>query len=315
MSAAATPSQIESPARWKADLALAATALIWGTTFVVVKHAVASMSTMYFLALRFGFASLCTAILFRPAFRRAASHPDQRRQLAAGLGYGALTGVLLWGGYAFQTDGLKYTSAGNSGFLTGFYIVLVPLLSAAIYRRWPRLIEFTGVLIATGGMVVLTLPSISTGFRMNRGDVLTIACAVCYSFHLLTLGHFSKRYSFEPLALGQLAATAVLSALALFVEPPVAHWNPSLLAAILGTGFFATTLTFALQTWGQRYTTATRAALIFSLEPVFALATAVLIGGEMLTRYSVIGGCLILSGILLVELKTPAAGERPEPAE
>ena len=272
------------------------------------------MSAMYFLALRFAFASVCTAILFSPAFRRAASQRDQRTKLWAGLCAGALAGILLWGGYAFQTTGLKYTTAGNSGFLTGFYIVLVPLISAAVYRRWPRAIELAGIVIASTGMVVLTLPSLSSKFKMNRGDLLTIACAVCYSFHLLTLGHFSKRYSFEPLALGQLVATAVLSGLALFVQVPVAQWDLGLAVAILGTGFFATTLTFALQTWGQRYTTATRAALIFSLEPVFALATAVLVGGESLTAYSVIGGCLILAGILAVELKPPTVAIRPETA-
>jgi drug/metabolite transporter (DMT)-like permease len=315
VSTTATADPVQAPARWKADLALATTALVWGTTFVVVKQAVASMSTMYFLALRFGFGSVCTAILFRPALQRAASQSQQRHQLWSGLAYGGLTGILLWGGYALQTDGLKYTTAGNSGFLTGLYIVLVPLISAAVYRRWPRPVELGGILIASAGMAVLTLPSVRGGLHINRGDLLTIGCAVCYAFHLLTLGHFSKRYAFEPLALGQLAATALLSALALVVEPPVAHWNVPLVAAILGTGFFATTLTFALQTWGQRYTTATRAALIFSLEPVFALATAVVIGGELLTRYSVIGGCLILGGILLVELKPPAKGEHPEAAE
>lgn len=304
MSSAAVSEEIEALARWRADLALAVTAFIWGTTFVVVKKAVANMSVMYFLALRFGFASVCTALLFSPAFRRAAATRDSRRSFWRGLGYGGLTGVLLWAGYAFQTAGLKYTTAGNSGFLTGFYIVLVPLISAAIYRRWPRRIELAGVLVASVGMIVLTLPSVSSSFQMNRGDVLTIFCAVAYSFHLLTLGHFSKRESFETLALGQLCATALLSGFALLIEAPRAHWSWSLVGAILGTGFFATTLTFALQTWGQRYTTPTRAALIFSLEPVFALATAVAIGGERLTAYSLVGGCLVLSGILVVELRS-----------
>jgi drug/metabolite transporter (DMT)-like permease len=299
-------SSVESPPPWKADAALALTALIWGATFVAVKKAVGSMSTMYFLALRFGFASFCTAVLFRGAFQRATATEATRRQLWKGLRAGAITGVILWAGYSFQTYGLKYTTAGNSGFITGFYIVLVPLISAGIYRRWPRLLELGGIAIASAGMIVLTLPSLSAGFQMNRGDLLTVACAVAYSFHLLVLGYFSKRYSFEAVALGQIAATALLSTLALAAEPPVARWSRSLVLAILGTGFFATTLTFALQTWGQRYTTATRAALVFALEPVFALVTAVLIGGEALTIYSVLGGCLILGGILIVELK-PAA--------
>jgi drug/metabolite transporter (DMT)-like permease len=308
VNASAISSRVESAARWKADAALALTALIWGGTFVAVKTAVGSMSTMYFLALRFGFASLCTAILFQKAFQTAAaSGRETRRQLWSGLRAGAITGVVLWTGYALQTYGLKYTTAGNSGFITGLYIVLVPLISAAIYRRWPRVLELGGIAIASAGMIVLTLPSLAAGMHMNRGDLLTVACAVAYSFHLLALGYFSKRHSFEAVAFGQIAMTALLSTLALTAEAPVAHWNSSLVLAILGTGFFATTLAFALQTWGQRYTTATRAALIFSLEPVFALAVAALIGGEALTIYSVLGGCLILGGILIVELKPAAA--------
>jgi drug/metabolite transporter (DMT)-like permease len=138
---------------------------------------------------------------------------------------------------------------------------------------------------------------------MNRGDLLTVGCAVAYAFHLLTLGYVSKREFFEAVALGQIVMTSALSALALVIEPPLAKWSTGLVLAILGTGFFATALTFALQTWAQQYTSSTRAALIFALEPVFGLITAVLVGGERLTIYSVVGGGLILGGIVLVECR------------
>ncbi len=288
---------MSSPPRWKADAALATAALLWGATFVVVKGAIRDMSTMYFLAVRFTFGSVCMALLFQRALRTASP-----RQLWRGLRGGGIAGLFLWLGYGFQTNGLKYTTAGNSGFITGLYIVLVPLISAALYRRWPRLVEIAGIAIATAGMVVLTIPSVDRHFRINRGDLLTVGCAVAYAFHLLILGYFSKREYFEAVALGQIVVTAGLSAIALLFERPEAHWNVRLLLAIAGTGFFATALTFALQTWGQRYTTATRAAIIFALEPVFSLLTAVLVGGEPLTAYSVAGGCLILGSIFLVEL-------------
>lgn len=286
------------PPRWKADSALIAAALIWGTTFVVVQDAIRSISTMYFLALRFGLAAICLVILFHRPLRRAT-----RTQLWCGLRGGCIAGIALWLGYTFQTYGLKYTTAGNSGFITGLYVVLVPLISAAIYRRWPRLIELAGILIATAGMTVLTLPSLSRNLQINRGDLLTLICAVCYSFHLLLVGYFSQREVFEFVAIGQVAATAVFSALALFWEKPSVTWSIGLVLAIAGTAIFATGITFSLQTWAQQFTAATRAALIFALEPVFALATAVLAGEEALTVYSVAGGCLILGGILLVELK------------
>jgi drug/metabolite transporter (DMT)-like permease len=117
------------------------------------------------------------------------------------------------------------------------------------------------------------------------------------------LGYYSQREKFEAVALGQIACAALLSICSLTVEAPKADWNAGVVFAILLTAVFATAVAFALQTWGQQYTTATRTALIFALEPVIALATAVLAGGEKLTLAAVSGGSLILAGILTVELK------------
>jgi drug/metabolite transporter (DMT)-like permease len=198
---------------------------------------------------------------------------------------------------------LKYTGAGKSGFLTGLYIVLVPLISAAIFRRRPQAWEVVGIAAATFGMVLLTLPSIDGKFHVNRGDLLTLGCAVAFAFHLLLVGHYSQRERFEAVALGQIVCAALLSTISLAVEPPKAAWSVMVVFAIVLTAVFATALAFALQTWGQQYTSATRTALIFALEPVIALATAVLIGGERLTLAAVLGSGLILAGILAVELK------------
>ncbi len=211
--------------------------------------------------------------------------------------------MFLWLGYVLQTFGLKYTTAGNSGFLTGLYIVLVPLISACVYKRWPQVPELVGIAIATAGMVLLTLPSLDRNLHMNRGDLLTVGCAVAFAFHLLVLGYYSQRERFEAVALGQIACAAVLSALTLEIEPPRAVWSGAVIFAVVLTSLFATALAFALQTWGQQYTTPTRTALIFALEPVFALVTAVLAGGEALTLAAVCGGGLILAGIMTVELK------------
>jgi drug/metabolite transporter (DMT)-like permease len=293
----------KAPARWKADLALAFVALTWGSTFVVVKSALPHISTMYFLALRFALAAACMLAVFSPAFRNT-----QSSALWRGLRGGAVAGLLLWLGYVLQTAGLKYTTAGNSGFLTGLYIVLVPLVGAAVYRRWPQSWEVAGIAVAAAGMVVMTLPFVDARFRMNKGDMLTLACAVAFAFHLLVLGYYSRREQFQAVALGQIACAAALSSLCLSFEPPRASWSGGVIAALVLTAVFATAIAFALQTWGQQYTTATRTALIFALEPVFALVTAVAVGGERLTLSSVAGGTLILTGILAVELKpaTPA---------
>ena len=298
MSTGATQEVARPPARWQADLTLALVALIWGVTFVTVKRALNEISTMYFLAVRFGFASFFMLLFFGFRLRGIGS-----AQVWRGLHRGAVAGLFLWLGYVLQTFGLKYTSAGNSGFLTGLYIVLVPLISACLYRRWPQISELVGIAIATVGMALLTIPSLGRNPHVNRGDLLTIGCAVAFAFQILVLGYYSQRERFEAVALGQIVCAAVLSTLSLAIEPPRAVWSNSVIFAVILTSLFATALAFALQTWAQRYTTPTRTALIFALEPVFALITAVFAGGERLTLTAVFGGGLILAGIVAVEMK------------
>jgi drug/metabolite transporter (DMT)-like permease len=301
-STATQPVPIQHHSRWQADAALVTVAVIWGTTFVVVKQALADVSTVYFLFLRFSLASLCLVALFAPALRKMPV-----REITQGLSAGAGAGVFLWLGYILQTLGLKYTTAGNSGFLTGLYIVLVPLIGAAFLRRYPAGREILGILIATGGMSVMMLPSLTRNFTINRGDLLTLACAVAFAFHLLIVGYYSQRRKTEPLTLGQIGCAAVLSGCSLRLEPLHIVWSRAVWIAILLTAIFATAAAFALQTWAQRYTTPTRTALIFALEPVIALGTAAAIGGEPVTLYAASGGALILAGILVVELK-PSPG-------
>jgi len=297
-SAAAPTLSAKRHYRWQADAALVVVAIIWGSTFVVVKKALADISTLYFLFLRFSLATACLMLLFTPGFRRM-----RWPEIGRGLGGGAVAGLFLWLGYILQTMGLKYTSAGNSGFLTGLYIVLVPLIGSVVFRKRPGGREITGIAAAALGLVVMTLPSLAANFSMNRGDLLTVGCAVAFAFHLLSVGYYSQREKTQAVALGQIGCAAVLSGFALGIEPPHALWTRSVWFAIVLTAIFATAAAFALQTWAQRYTTPTRTALIFALEPVVALATAVSIGGEPLTLYAVAGGALILAGILAVELK------------
>jgi len=292
---------VNRAARWRADLALTFIAVVWGATFVLVKQALLDISTMYFLALRFGLASVSLLALFLPSFRRMPVPAFWR-----GLRGGAVAGGFLALGYVLQTFGLKYTSAGNAGFLTGLYIVLVPLLGAAVFRRWPQARELSGVLVATAGLVVLTLPSIGGGFSLkgfNRGDLLTVGCAIAFAGHLLVLGYYSQRERIEAVAIGQIACAAVLFGISLLVEPPKATWSQPVISALLVTGILGTAVAFATQTWAQQFTTATRTALIFALEPVVALLTAVLAGGEQLTTAAIVGGALILAGIVTVEIK------------
>jgi drug/metabolite transporter (DMT)-like permease len=269
----------------RAEAALVLNTLIWGSTFVVVKQALRDVSPVLFLALRFTLATVALLVLFR----RSWSHPRKPQWSLAG---GAIAGVFLFSGFAFQTIGLQFTTAPKSAFLTGLTIVMVPLLGALVYRKSPRAMEIGGVLLATCGMALMTLTAGT--LAINRGDLLTVCCAACYAAHILVLGRYSKEASFELLAIAQIAVSAILAwSLFRWLETP----------SIVITGLLATALAFTFQAWAQQHTTSTRTALIFTLEPLFAWITSYLLTGETLSPRAAGGAGLILAGVLAVEMK------------
>ncbi|MGO9892770.1 MAG: DMT family transporter, partial [Bryobacteraceae bacterium] len=190
--------------------------------------------------------------------------------------------------------------------------VMVPLLGAVVYRIRPQRSEVLGVLAAAVGLALMTLQGVTGSGFMNRGDLLTVVCALAFAAHIVTLGHFSEQVSFELLSVMQVGVAALWS-LVLFgwVEPPRWHWRPSVVYAILITGILATAMAFTIQAWAQQYTTSTRTALIYMLEPVFAVITSYLVAGEGLSARAAAGAGLILGGVLLVELKP--LNPRPHP--
>jgi len=159
-----------------------------------------------------------------------------------------------------------------------------------------------GLVAATAGTSLMTLEG-PIG-SMNRGDVLTLGCAVAFAGHIVTLGHFSEKTSFEALSVVQVGTAAVLAGLLFWwVEPARVAWRPGVVAAILVTGLLGTALAFTVQAWAQQYTSSARTALIFTLEPLFAWLTSYLFVGEGLSARAAAGAVLILGGVLLVELK------------
>jgi drug/metabolite transporter (DMT)-like permease len=277
---------------WRADLALVFNTIIWGSTFVLVKRALDDASALLFVAIRFSVATLVMCYVFRRRWTLRSGPPPG----------GILAGVCLFGGYAFQTLGLKLTTPSKAAFLTGLSVVMVPLLSSLVYRVYPHTSEAIGVLIATVGMGLMTLHGSAGGVAL--GDTLVILCALAFAAHIVVLGHYSKMATFEPLAVWQLGTTAVL-ALAGFwwIEKPFFHPSPMLWLALLVSSLLSTALAFTVQTWAQQVTTATRAALIFALEPVVAWLFAFVIMGERLPPKAVLGAVLILAGIVVAELK------------
>jgi drug/metabolite transporter (DMT)-like permease len=286
----------------KADLLLALCALIWGTTFVVVKDALADASVFVFLSLRFVLASALLLMLYR----------RELRKLDAGaFRAGALIGYLMFGGYAFQTAGLTLTTPSKSAFITGFFVVLVPLFLAGFGRRQISRWIWAGVAAAVAGLYFLSVPP--SGFSdLNIGDVLTLFCAALYALHIIAIGHYAPRHSGGVLVFLQVTTTAVLSMAAVPVfallawEAPRVAWTPGLIWAVLVTGVLATVFTFSAQVWAQRYASPSHAALLGTLEPVFAGLTSYVFAGERMGWRGLAGAGLILAGILVAELKGPA---------
>jgi len=284
--------------RGRAELALAGITVIWGTTFVIVKSALADVSTFLFLALRFSVAAIVLAFIYRKAVRRASLAP------------GLLAGALLFTAYVFQTMGLELTTPSKSAFLTGLSIPLVPLASSLVYRNKPRLVEVAGILVASVGMVLMTSPGLATAqWAVNKGDLLSFLCAVTFALHIVVIAHFSPIMGFESLAVIQVAVAAVAGlVLSPFAEPVRFHPTAGTVVAVLVTGLLATAVAFTTMAWAQQYTSATRAALIFALEPVVAWLTSFVLTGETLAFRGKVGAAAILAGILLVELTRSGRG-------
>jgi drug/metabolite transporter (DMT)-like permease len=281
----------------RAHLLLLMATFIWGATFLVIKEALADASPLTFNALRMTLA----AVLLIAVFHR------RLRQLPAGaLRAGIEVGTLMWLGYEFQTAGLAYTSASKSAFVTGFSVVLVPLLMAIFWRKRVNHFTLAGVGAALVGLYLLCVPS-GQGFSLasvNFGDLLTLGCAVAFAFQIIVLGNNAQRFDFAHLVPVEIAVCAAW----MLVSIPIAdrhgylRFTPRLMIALTITALLGTVACFLIQAWAQRFTPPTHTALIFSLEPVFAGLTSYLLIGERLGARAVLGGVLIVAGVIASEL-------------
>jgi drug/metabolite transporter (DMT)-like permease len=292
----------------KAHILLVLVTLIWGTTFVMVKQALVFASPLLFNAVRMLLATAFLAVIYR-------NHLS--RMTGPALRAGLLVGFFLFLGYAFQTTGLRLTTPSKSAFLTGVSTVLVPLMLVAIWRAHINPWRAAGILTAFVGLFFMTIPAgrsaIADFANVNLGDVLTILCALSFTFHIIFLGHATQRFPFEQIAVLQVGVAALLTAIATpLLEHP--HFQPSgpLIIALIVTAMFGTAVAFTVQAWAQQFTPATHAALIFTLEPVFAWITSFVVLKERLGGRAGAGALLILIGVLVSELLGNVS--RPEQA-
>jgi drug/metabolite transporter (DMT)-like permease len=300
-----------SSKRLRADLGLLLCACIWGATFVVVKDALADVSVAVYIAVRFALSAAVMGILFWRSLRGL-----DRKAISAG----AQIGFFLLGGYAFQTTGLKFTSPPKAAFITGSSVVLVPVLLAVFGRRRINPWIWAGAVAAFAGLYCLTVPPEGLA-GLNIGDPIVFAAAIMFALHIILISRHVGEHSSGALSFLQVATTAVLAAAALpllaitRVEQPRWVWSGNLVAAVLITALGSTVIGFSLQTWAQKYTSASHTAIFISLEPVFAVLTSWLFAREHIDQRTIVGGALILAGILIAELKAPSptVPESPEP--
>lgn len=266
--------------------------LVWGSTFVTVKDAVAAYPVFPFLALRFGFAAL---VLLPVGWRRLSSLGW------GGVGSGVLVGLFLFAGYAFQTLGLQHTSASRAGFITGLSVAIVPVLSALLLRRLPKSESIAGVCLATIGLALLSL---SRDHGLAMGDALVLLCALSFALHIVSISAFAPRMDVLALTIVQVTTVALASAaISLFGDRPWPVPTASTWYSAAFTGILATAAAFAIQTSVQRFTTPTHTALVFAGEPLFAALFGTLLAGDVMTARMVAGGVLIVVGTVVSEIR------------
>lgn len=297
------------PSRLRADLALAFATFLWGSTFVVVKSSLDNASVFLFLALRFTLAAMVMALWRPTVFRNI-----ERQEIFAGI----RLGFFMFGGYAFQTAGLQYTTASNSGFVTGSSVVLVPLLFGIFWGHRLTAWVYAGALAAGLGLYYLTIPSEGVA-HLSRGDVLTFVGAASYAVHIILVSEYTRQHSAHALSVLQVIACAAMAWIMAAVAAAI-RWQPirfeptwSLLLGVAVCAVFATAVAFSIQLWAQQYTTPSHAAILFTLEPVFAVLTSYIFLRERLGARALFGAASVLAGILIAELLAPAAPESAEP--
>ncbi len=311
------------PLRLRSDLLLLLAALIWGFAFVAQRTGVEHIGAMAFTSIRFfiGGLVLLPIIVAGERQRRPAANAGNRRPRLSGWRLsrryraGILVGVALFAGATLQQLGVARTTAGKGGFITSLYVVIVPLLGLALGRRAPAA-TWAGALLAAVGLYFLTMQG---AFRMGLGDFLVLLGAFVWAVHMLLLGHFSPGHDPIKLAFTQFMVCAALSGLAaLLLETTTLAGLRAAAPAILYTGVCSVGIGYTLQVVGQRHAPPADAAILMSMESVFAVLGGWLLLGEQLTTRALLGCTLMLAGILVSQLwpaRTRAAAPTTLPAD
>ena len=288
--------------RLKADLTLFIVAIIWGSAFVAQRVAGQIGSVYLFNAARYVLAGL-VVLPFAWHVRQIANPPH--KMTPEQYKWMFIAGVLLFVAAALQQAGMQYTTAGNAGFITSLYVVLVPIVLFFGWKEKPHWMAIIAVALAAAGAFVL-----STGgrFEFQIGDALELVGALFWALHVSLLGKFASRFEAMSFSVGQLLVCGILNLiLGIFIEQPVFTW--SLASAVVYTAVFSLGLCYTLQVWAQRHTPPADAALILSLESVFAVLAGWLLLKETLTGIQIFGCMLIFFAVGLSQMKSLNSGK------
>ena len=286
------PALILRGERLRADLTLLAVAAIWGVAFVVNRVAAQHVGALVYNGARF----LVAALTLLPFIGRRARDFSRIE-----LWGGALAGLLLFAGSALQQMGLHYTTASKAAFITGLYVVLVPLFLALMWRRWPRWTAWIASLLAAVGLFFL---SAVEQLALAPGDGFELAGAVLWALHVIVIGWVAPQVNALRLALVQYLVCGPLSiVLGLGLESQTLGGLMAAWWAVIGTGMLSMGLAYTLQVIGQKHTPPTDAAIILSTEAVFAALSGWLVLGETLTAQQLLGCGLMLTGMLLAQVR------------
>ena len=273
-----------------APWALLTVAMAWGWSFVIMKDAIERQNVNNFLFTRF-IVAVVVMVLIRPRVLQLLNRELLIRAGAAGFFLGS--------GYIFQTLGLERTGAAITGFVTGLYIVLTPIFAAIILRQRVDRFTWICIAIATVGLGLLSI----RGFSVGLGELLTFISAIFFALHIIALSKWSSGRDAYAMTVVQLAMCALLSGIASIPSgysppPDLGVW-----AVVVFTAVFATAIAFIIQTWSQAHMSATKVAVILTMEVVFAALFAILFGGESLTLQSTLGGLMVIAAMYLIVIR------------
>jgi drug/metabolite transporter (DMT)-like permease len=273
-----------------APWALLGVAAAWGLAFVVMKDAIERQSVNNFLFTRFSLA-VVVMVLIRPQVIKKFNKDLLLR--------GSMAGVFLGFGYIFQTLGLERTGAAITGFITGLYVVLTPLLASFILKERIGGFVWLCIFIATIGLALLSVQGFSVGF----GEMLVLMSAIFFAAHIIALSKWSPGRDVYAMTVVQLTICALMAGIASIPEGYAPPPDRGVWAVVVFTAVFATAVAFIIQTWSQAHISATKVAVILTMEVVFAALFAVIFGGEVLTLQVLLGGLLVLLAMYLIVLR------------